>query len=107
MIVVVVEADFAPGDHARVLRQTVQLGIMRVCGMLRLVRVNSDGGVDPVVRLGVGHRRAELFDFGAVADGQDRARLPPLAPRSSMASRSASKSETSTCACESIRSMEC
>ena len=29
--------------------------------VLRLVRMNADGRVNPIVRLGIGHRRIQLF----------------------------------------------
>ena len=72
MIVVIVEADFAPGDDAGMPRQAIEFGVMCRRGVPRFVRMNSYGGVDPVVHFGVRHGRAELFDFRPVADGEDR-----------------------------------
>ncbi len=73
MIVVIIEADFSPGDHARIPRQAFQFRVVRFRRMPCLVRVNSRRGVNPIVRLGVRNGRSQLFDFRAVADRQQRA----------------------------------
>ena len=70
MIVVIVETDFAPGDQARVLRQPIEFLVVRFGGVPGFVRMNSGRGVNPVVRLCVGDGCSQLFDFRAVADGQ-------------------------------------
>ena len=104
MIVVVIEANFPPGDGARILGQPVQFHVVRICRMPGLVRMNPRGRINPIVLSSIGNGRSEFFQLGAIADGQQCSDTRG-ARCSSMASRSASKSETSTCACESTRVM--
>src|SRR5713101_5983459 len=80
-IVVVIEANLAPGNHAVMLRQAREFIVMRLRDFFRFVRVNADGGVDPVVRVGERQRRVELLRAGACADGEecgDSCRARPL-----------------------------
>ena len=55
---VVVEARLADGDHPRVGRQPLELGIPRVVQARDLGRVDGDRGVD--VRMGVARRRRTI-----------------------------------------------
>src|SRR5260370_13750412 len=70
-IVVVIEANLAPGNHAGMLRQAREFIVMRLRDFLRFVGVNADGRVNPVVRFGERQRRAELLRAGARADGEE------------------------------------
>ncbi len=72
MIVVIVESNFAPGDHARMSRQPVQFRVVRVGRVPGLVRMNPHRRVDPIVLLGIRNGRSKLFDFRPVADRQQR-----------------------------------
>ena len=70
MIVVIVESDFAPRDHARMPSQPVEFRVMRVGRVPRLVRMDPHGSIDPIILLGIRNRGPELFEFRSVADGQ-------------------------------------
>ena len=73
MVVVIIEAHFAPGDHARVPGELVELREMLFGGGFRVVRMNADRGVDPIVLLGERNRGIDpLRRAGAAADGQQR-----------------------------------
>src|SRR5467141_3231817 len=52
VIVMIVEADLAPGDDAGTLRECCQPFKMLRSDFFRFVRVNSDGRVNPIVLLG-------------------------------------------------------
>ncbi len=56
LVVVVIEAHLAPGDHARVPGELVELREMLFGGRFRVVRVDADRRVDPIVLLGEGNR---------------------------------------------------
>ena len=70
--VVIVEADFAPGDYFGIFRQLVQFRVVLFLDFGCMLRVDADGGVDPVVIV-------RHFDCGveavwagaAAADGED------------------------------------
>src|SRR5229473_3097319 len=64
-IVVVIEANLAPGNHAVLLRQARPFFVMRLRDLSRFLRVNADGRVDPVVRFRERQPRAELRPAGA------------------------------------------
>src|ERR1700720_3616550 len=51
MIVIVVESDFAPGNHFRTLRKLLKLREIPIPRQLGLVRMNPDGRVDEVIFL--------------------------------------------------------
>ncbi len=68
MIVKIIETDFAPSNDFGMLRQPGQLVQMLVRNFLRLVGMNPDGGVNPLVLLGKGQRGIELFRTWACAD---------------------------------------
>jgi hypothetical protein len=72
MVRVVVESHFAPGDHARVVSQPINLLEVRLCGQLCFLRMDPDRGVNPIVLFGKGQRRIELLWPRAAADGQYR-----------------------------------
>ena len=61
MIVVIVEAHFAPGDHARIAAELVELREMLIGGGTRIVRMDANRRVDPIVLLGEGNRGIEAF----------------------------------------------
>src|SRR6266581_7254281 len=70
-IVVVIEANLAPGNHAVMLRQAHEFFVMRLRDFFRFVWMNANGRVDPVVRFGERQRRVELRRAGACADGEE------------------------------------
>jgi len=73
MVVVIIEAHFAPSDHAGVAGQFFEAREMRVRGLGGVVGMNADAGVNPVVLLGEGDGGVEAFGgAGAAADGQQR-----------------------------------
>src|SRR5713101_10182372 len=72
MIVVIVESDFAPSNDLRMLSQPCQFFQVLRCDFLRLVGMNADGGVNPVMLLGKGQRGIELLGSWAGADGEER-----------------------------------
>ena len=61
MIVVIVEAHLAPADHRGLPRQLVELREMFLGDFIRVVRMDADGGVDPVVLLGKWNRGVEAL----------------------------------------------
>ena len=67
----IVEADFSPGNQARILRQAVQLRVMRFGRVLGFMRMNSGRGIDPVVLTPHTERGSEFLEFGAVANRQN------------------------------------
>ena len=69
MIVVVIKANFAPGEEFRMLRQVGKLFIVRRSGQPGLVRVNTGSRIDPIVTLCKWQRRRQRV--GASADGQN------------------------------------
>ena len=71
VIVEIVEANFAPGDDFRVLGELRELVEMLRRDLLRLVRVDADRGVDPVVLIGIFDRGVELFGAGTRADREN------------------------------------
>ncbi len=73
LVVMVIEPHLAPRDHARVPGELVELREMLVGGGLRVVRVNADRRVDPIVLLGEGNRGVDaLGRAGPAADRQQR-----------------------------------
>src|ERR1700730_2856197 len=72
MIVKVVEADLAPGDHFRMLRERRELIEMLLHDFLRLVRMDTHGSEDPIVLLGKRERSIQLPGTRACADGEER-----------------------------------
>src|ERR1019366_8088662 len=70
MIVVIVESDFAPRDHARMPSQPVEFGVMRISRVPCLVRMDSHRSIDPLMLLGIRNRSPELFKFRPVSDRQ-------------------------------------
>src|SRR5260370_7190032 len=70
-MVVVIEANLAPGNHAAMLRQARKFFVMRLRDLFRFVGMNADGRVNPVVRFGEQQRRVELRRAGARADGEE------------------------------------
>ena len=73
MIVEIVEPDFAPRDHFGMLRQRCELIEMLLGNFLRLVRMNANTGVNPVVLLSVRNGSVQLFRAGPCANRQQRA----------------------------------
>ena len=61
MVVVIVEAHFAPGNHARMLGEFVELREVLVGGGVGVVRMDADRRVDPVVLLGERNRGIEAL----------------------------------------------
>ena len=71
MIVKIIEADFAPGEDARMLGEAREFGEPFFGGELGFVRVDADGGVDPVVFFAERNGDVETIGGGAAADGED------------------------------------
>ena len=91
-LVVVVEADFAAGDHLRLGEQAVELGEGRVVGLGRVVRIDAGAGEEAghaglAVELAANFERlVHLRRPFADADGEHRAhagfrRRAPAWPR--------------------------
>ncbi len=59
MIVVIIEPHLAPRNHARMLRQLIQPRKMLFGSKLRLMRMNSNRRVNPVVLFGKRNRRVQ------------------------------------------------
>ena len=72
MIVVIIEAHFAPRDHSRMLRQLVELLEMFLSRKFRFVRMNSHRRVNPVVLLGKRNRRIQPLRPRPAADRKQR-----------------------------------
>ena len=73
IVIVIIEAHLAPGDHARVPREFVELREVLLGGGIRVVRMNADRRVDPIVLLGERNRGVDaLGRAGAAADRQQR-----------------------------------
>ena len=74
MIVEIVQADFAPGDDFRMLRELCQFIEMPREDLFRFVRMNPDRRVDPIMLLGKWQRGIELFGTWTwtCADGEQR-----------------------------------
>ncbi len=73
MIVVVVETDLAPGEHARLrhpLRKRVEIGVAEILGV---VGMNARRRVNPVVLLAQSQGAANFLQSVARADGQQGA----------------------------------
>ena len=70
MIVEIVEANFAPGDDFGVLREAGEFVEVLLGDFFGFVRMDADGGLDPIVLLGVGDGGVEFFRARAGADGQ-------------------------------------
>ncbi len=79
MIVVIIEADFAPSEKFGLLRQSREFLVVCGRGKLRLMRVNARSGIDPVVALGKWQRRGQRA--GSSSDGEDIAHSGRLSPR--------------------------
>ena len=73
VIVEIVEADFAPGDDFGMFAR-VRASSSRCCwrDFFGFVRMNADGGVNPVVLFGEREGGVEFFRAGAGADGEER-----------------------------------
>jgi hypothetical protein len=69
--VVIVEAHFAPGDYFGIFREGVKLRVVLFLGLGGVLRMDADGGVDPVVVFGYCDGGIETVWTGtAAADGQ-------------------------------------
>src|SRR5262249_34060262 len=68
VVVVIVEADLAPGNHFRMLGKASEFIEMRRRHFLRFVGMDANAGVNPVVLLGVRNRRVELLRTGTGAN---------------------------------------
>ena len=64
MLVVVVEARFADGDHLRMLAQTHDLVRLDAALLVGVMRVRADGAINVVVRGGDVEQDGELADAG-------------------------------------------
>jgi len=71
VVVVIVEADFTPGDDANV--SGVGFGFLEMAlgDEFGFVGMDTDGGVDPGVLLGERDGRVEMVGAGSTADGED------------------------------------
>ena len=73
LVIVVIEAHLAPRDHARVPCELVELREVLLGGGLRVVGVNADGRVDPIVLFGERNRGVDaLGGARSAADRQQR-----------------------------------
>ena len=102
MVVVIVEAHLAPADHARMAAELFELREMLVGGGVRVVRMDADGRVDPVVLLGERNRGVEAISGRCRCRWRATLCTPAARARSSMAARSSSNCGNSRCACESM-----
>ena len=73
MVVVVVEADFADGDDARMLGEALHAVEVGGGEQARLVGVDADGSVNPGVALGEWDGAGEVVGAIAIADGEEGA----------------------------------
>ena len=73
MVVVVVEADFADGDDARMLGKALHAVEVCVDEQARLVGVDADGSVNPGVALGERDGAGDVVRAVAIADGEEGA----------------------------------
>jgi hypothetical protein len=71
VVVVIIEADFADRDDLLVLCKLFQFKKMLLGGELRLVRVDADGGVNPVAAFGHFEARSQAMGTGATTDGYE------------------------------------
>jgi hypothetical protein len=73
ILVVIIEAHFAPRNHARIAGQRIELREMIVGGNASVVRMDADCPVDPIVLLGERNRGVDpLRRTGPAADGEKR-----------------------------------
>jgi hypothetical protein len=72
MIVVIVESDFSPGDDFPMLSQPFQFFQVLRCDFFRLVGMNANRGVNPVMLLGKGKRGTKLLGSRAITNGKQR-----------------------------------
>src|SRR5690348_1372041 len=73
MVVEIIEAHLAPGEHARMLRQFSERYKMLFGRDTGVVRMNADRCVDPIVPLGEWNRGIDaLRRARAAADREDR-----------------------------------
>src|SRR4051794_32266222 len=83
MVVVIIESDLAPGDHARIARQRTHQLVMTLFHQPRLMRMDADGGKNPGVDrrweveggielLGEFERASDIVWSVAIADRQHR-----------------------------------
>ncbi len=71
VVIEIIEADFAPGEDAGVLGEAGEFGEPFFGGEFGFVRMDADGGVDPVVFFGERNGDVEAIGGGAAADGED------------------------------------
>ena len=69
VVVVIVEADFAPGEELGACGETLELVVVGLGGKLGFMRVDAGGHVDPIVSGGEGDWGVQGVDVAA--DGQD------------------------------------
>ena len=67
-VVVVIEADFTPGDHARVLGKRFKRCQVRVGYLRGFVRMDANRGLNPIMLLGERQRRIQFFGTRARSD---------------------------------------
>ena len=73
MVEVIVEPHFAPADHFSVPRQFIELCEVLFVRRTRIMRMNANCRVNPVMLFGVGYRRVEPFRRACpAADRQQR-----------------------------------
>jgi hypothetical protein len=70
MIVEVIEADLSPGDYFGMFGKSGEFFQMLRRDLTGFVRVNADGGVNPLVTFSEWQRGIEFFGAGSGADGQ-------------------------------------
>ena len=79
MIIMIIEADFAPSDKFRMLRQIRELVVMRLRREFGLMRVNPCGSVNPLVAFRERQRRRQRAR--STANGKNLAYAGRLRPR--------------------------
>ena len=57
VVVVIIQTDFAPRDHLRMLREFLQLRVKFVIKQSSFVRVNADRGVNEWIQISQAKRR--------------------------------------------------
>ena len=72
MVIKIIQTNLTPGNDFGMFRQSGQVIQMLLRYFVRLVRMNPDRRVNPIVLLGEGQCRIELLRAGSCADGEQR-----------------------------------
>ena len=80
VIVVIIETHFAPGNDSRIRGERIERGVGFVGDVVHIVRMDADGGVDPIVLLGKWNCGIKAVDARAAANGEEALDARPASP---------------------------